>query len=66
MSNIEPVGSKSIVDKLRSVEEAGLLFVKGYSYHEIATLLSLKTNEAKEFAAKAQELNENMDFSWIV
>ncbi len=49
MSNIEPIEDKGIIQKLRNIEEAGLLFVKGYSYHEIATLLSLKTGEAKEF-----------------
>lgn len=62
MSNIEPVGNKSIVDKLRSIEEAGLLFVKGYSYHEIATLLSLRTNEAKEYIQEYKKiLNKQAD-----
>ena len=49
MSNIEPIEDKGIIQKLRNIEEAGLLLVQGYSYHEIATLLSLKTGEAKEF-----------------
>ncbi len=62
MSNIEPVGNKSMIDKLRSVEEAGLLFVKGYSYHEIATLLSLKTTEAKEYIQEYKRiLNKQAD-----
>jgi hypothetical protein len=56
MSNIEPVGNKNILDKIRTIEEAGLLFVKGYSYHEIATLLSLKTNEAKEYIQEYKKL----------
>ena len=56
MSNIEPLGDKSILDKLRRIEDAGLLFVKGYSYHEIATLLSLKTNEAKEYIQEYKKL----------
>lgn len=47
MSNIEPVEDKTILDKVRDIEEAGLLHIKGYSYHEIATLLSIKVSEAK-------------------
>lgn len=51
-----------MIDKLRSVEEAGLLFVKGYSYHEIATLLSLKTTEAKEYIQEYKRiLNKQAD-----
>lgn len=49
MSNIEPIVEKTILDKIRTVEDAGQLYVKGYSYHEIATLLSIKTGEAKEY-----------------
>jgi hypothetical protein len=49
MSNIEPIGEKNIFDKMRVIEDAGQLHVKGYSYHEIATLLSLKIGEAKEY-----------------
>lgn len=49
MSDIEPVGEKSIFDKIRSIEDAGQLYVKGYSYHEIATLLSIKVADAKDY-----------------
>jgi hypothetical protein len=49
MSNIEPIGDKNIFDKLRSIEDAGQLYVKGYSYHEIATLLSIKIADAKDY-----------------
>jgi hypothetical protein len=62
MSEIEPIGEKTILDKLRKIEEAGLLFVKGYNYHEIGTLLSLSTSEAKEYINEYKKiLNKQAD-----
>ena len=62
MSDIEPTNSYNMIDKLRKVEEVGLLFVKGYSHHEIATLLSLKVNEAKEYIQEYKKiLNKQAD-----
>jgi len=49
MSNIESFKEKSILDQLKDIEDAGVLHVKGYSYHEIASLLSINTNKAKEY-----------------
>lgn len=49
MSNIESYKEKSILDQLKDIEDAGVLHVKGYSYHEIASLLSINTNKAKEY-----------------
>ena len=62
MSDIEPTSNYNMIDKLRKVEEVGLLFVKGYSHHEIATLLSLKENEAKEYIQEYKKiLNKQAD-----
>lgn len=49
MSNIESYKEKTILDQLKDIEDAGVLHVKGYSYHEIASLLSINTNKAKEY-----------------
>jgi hypothetical protein len=56
MSDIEPVVEKTIIDKIRSIEDAGQLYVKGYSYHEIATLLSIKITEAKDYINEYKKL----------
>lgn len=58
MSNIEPIKEKTILEKVRDIEEAGLLYVKGYSYHEVATLLSISTNEAKEYILEYKKILE--------
>lgn len=58
MSDIEQVREKTILDKIKDIEEAGLLYVKGYNYNEIATLLSIKTNEAKEYIAEYKKILE--------
>lgn len=56
MSNIEPVEEQTLFDKIRSVEEAGLLHVKGYNYNEIATLLSLRVSQAKEYVQEYKKI----------
>lgn len=56
MSDIEEHGESNILDKLRNIEEAGLLHVKGYSYHEIATLLSLRVSQAKEYVGEYKKI----------
>lgn len=56
MSNIEEYKEKTIIDKIRDIEEAGLLAVKGYSYHEIASLLSISTTQAKEYISEYKKL----------
>ncbi len=56
MSDIEPVVEKTIIDKIRSIEDAGQLYVKGYSYHEIATLLSIKITDAKDYINEYKKL----------
>lgn len=56
MSNIEEYKEKTIIDKIRDIEEAGLLAVKGYSYHEIASLLSISTTQAKEYISEYKKI----------
>jgi hypothetical protein len=47
MSDIERYEGETLLDELKHVEEVGLLYVKGYSYAEIATLLSLPIDKTK-------------------
>jgi hypothetical protein len=56
MSDIEPVKNKTILDEVRDIQEAGLLHIKGYKNHEIAALLSINTNKAKEYVQQYKEL----------
>jgi hypothetical protein len=56
MSDIEEHGESNILDKLKNIEEAGLLHVKGYSYHEIATLLSLRVSQAKDYVGEYKKI----------
>ncbi|MBM3455642.1 MAG: hypothetical protein FJX80_10895 [Bacteroidetes bacterium] len=62
MSDIEPVKSKSLIDKIKDVEQVGLLHVKGYSNREIGALMSLKPNEVKEYVEEYKIiLNKTVD-----
>jgi hypothetical protein len=56
MGNIEKVEEKSIFDKIKDIENVGLLHVKGYSNSEIASLMSLKPAEVKENIAEYKKL----------
>ena len=49
MSDIEVVKTKSLIEKIKDVEQVGLLHVKGYSMREISTLMSIPVNEIKEY-----------------
>lgn len=49
MSDIEVVKTKSLIDKIKDVEQVGILHVKGYSMREIATLMSIPINEIKSY-----------------
>ena len=49
MSNMEISKTKTFVDKIKDIEEVGLLYVKGYSKNEIATLMSLTINDVKDY-----------------
>lgn len=56
MSEIEKVPEKSILSELKDIEDAGLLHIKGYSYHEIGSLLSVSVNKAKEYVAQYKNI----------
>lgn len=56
MSEIEQFEEETILDKIRHIEEAGLLHVKGYNYNEIATLLSLRVSQAKEYVSEYKKI----------
>jgi len=58
VSNIESFRPKTILDKVRDIQEAGILHVKGYSNHEISSLLSININEAKEYVGQYKLLLE--------
>ena len=49
MSDIEIVKTKSLIDKIKDVEQVGILHVKGYSMREISTLMSIPVNEIKDY-----------------
>jgi predicted transcriptional regulator len=62
MSNIEPVKEKTLFDKIRDVEDVGLLHVKGYSNHEIASLLAISSNDVKMYIEEYKKiLNRKAD-----
>lgn len=52
MSEIEKVPEKNIISELKDIEDAGLLHIKGYSYSDIASLLSVSVNKAKEYVSQ--------------
>ena len=56
MSDIEPVAKPAIVSTIRDIEEAGILHIKGYSNHEIASLLSVNVNKVKEYIGEYKKL----------
>ena len=49
MSDIEIVKTKSLIEKIKDVEQVGILHVKGYSLREISPLMSIPINEIKEY-----------------
>lgn len=59
MSNIEHSKPRTILDEVRDIQEAGILHVKGYSNHEIASLLSININKAKEYVGQYKILLED-------
>jgi hypothetical protein len=56
MSDIEKVESKTLIEKLKDVEDVGTLHVKGYSMHEIASLMSMKTNDVKIYIEEYKKI----------
>ena len=56
MSDIERYEGVTLIEELKHVEEAGLLFVKGYNYSEISTLLSLSVDKAKSYVVEYKKI----------
>ncbi len=56
MSNIEPLRDNTILGKIKDIEDAGIFRVKGYSYNEIASFLSISVNQAKEYVEEYKRL----------
>jgi hypothetical protein len=62
MSDIEVVKTKSLIEKIKDVEQVGLLHVKGYSMREISTLMSIPVNEIKIYIEEYKLiLNQTID-----
>jgi hypothetical protein len=62
MSDIERFKDKTLIEKLKDVEDVGQLHVKGYSMHEIASLMTMKTDDVKEYIAEYKKiLNKQVD-----
>lgn len=59
MSEIEPVGPRTIIDKVREIEEAGLLHIKGYSNTEISSLLSIPVKDVKYNIEEYKKILQN-------
>lgn len=59
MSEIEPVGTRTILDKVREIEESGLLHIKGYSNSEIASLMSIPVNSVKDNIQEYKKIIED-------
>lgn len=47
MGEIEKRSEKTMLERLKDVEQCGLLRVKGYSYGDIASFMSISVNEVK-------------------
>jgi hypothetical protein len=56
VSNIEPLRDNTILGKIKDIEDAGIFRVKGYSYNEIASFLSISVNQAKEYVEEYKRL----------
>jgi hypothetical protein len=56
MSDIERYQGETLLDELKHVEEVGLLYVKGYNYAEISTLLSLPIEKTKSHVREYKKI----------
>jgi len=59
MSNVEMHKKKTIVEKMKDIEDVGLLHIKGYSKNEIAALMSLQVSEVKEYIEEYRVILNN-------
>jgi len=56
MSDLESVGRKTILDEVKDVQEVGILHVKGYKNHEIASLMSMNVSKVKDYIEQYKTL----------
>lgn len=63
MTDVEPVvgaeivpTEKTIIDELADIEQAGLLHVKGYSFHEISSLMNAPLERTKEMIGEYRKI----------
>jgi hypothetical protein len=56
MSNIEHVNNESILDRIKDIEKAGTLHIKGYTYSEISSFLSITATEAKSYIEEYKKI----------
>jgi len=63
MTDVEPVvgaeivpAEKTIIDELADIEQAGLLHVKGYSFHEISSLMNAPLERTKEMIGEYRKI----------
>jgi len=56
MSDIERYQGETLIDEIKKVEEVGLLYVKGYSYSEIAQLLSQPIDKTKDYIKEYKKI----------
>lgn len=56
MSNIEKSESINILAQLGDIEDAGIMHIKGYSYREIASLLSINVDKAKLYVKEYKNI----------
>lgn len=56
MYDIEPVENSTIIDKIKQIEQAGLLKIKGYSYRDISSFLSISEADAKGYVEEYKKI----------
>jgi hypothetical protein len=56
MSELEKSSSRDITSELKDIEDAGIFHIKGYSYSEIASYLSITPTKAKDYVQQYKNL----------
>lgn len=56
MYDIEPVENSTIIDKIKRIEQAGLLKIKGYTYRDIAAFLTISEVDAKSYVEEYKKI----------
>lgn len=56
MSDLEKLKSKTLLEKIKDVEDVGLMHIKGYSMHEISSLMSVSTDTVKDYIEEYKKI----------